>query len=115
MRTLRFLPLVALLFLVACGNDADPEGADYGNLLASPGGLIVLEEEHPTGFGRSDCFGCHEVRNMHVENRTDLPDCRDLPDPPTEGCIDLAEIQSIIRNQGEDSCALCHGNNGVEP
>jgi hypothetical protein len=36
---------------LACGSGADPQSENYGNLLASPGGLVVLEEEHPTGWG----------------------------------------------------------------
>jgi hypothetical protein len=52
---------------------------------------------------------------MHVVNRTDLPDCDTLPPGSPDPCIDLAEIQSIIRNQGESSCMLCHGTNGAQP
>ena len=74
-------------------------------MLASPGGLVLLEEEHPTGWGRPDCFGCHNVNNMHQKNRTDLPD----------EDVDLAGIRAIIENQGEASCMMCHGTNGVTP
>jgi hypothetical protein len=107
--------LIAFLLLLACGNDGGEESENYGDLLSSPGGLLVLEEEHPTGFGRPDCFACHEIRNMHVENRTSLPDCDDVEDRATEPCIDLAEIQFFIRRDKEASCALCHGDNGVGP
>jgi hypothetical protein len=93
----------ALLVLAACGSDADPQSEDYGNLLASPGGLIVLEQEHPTGWMRPDCFGCHNVNNMHQVNRTGLPDEE----------VDLPGIRAIIQNEGEDSCAMCHGDNGT--
>lgn len=102
---------LGLVLLLGCGDHASPDGDNYGNLLASPAGLIVLEEEHSTGWGRPDCFVCHNVRNMHVKNRTDLPDCDDVTG--NEPCIDLADIQSIIRDFGEDSCQLCHGENGV--
>jgi len=98
--------------LAACGNGGSQEGEDYGNLLASPGGLIVLEEEHPTGWGRPDCQTCHEVRNSHTVNRTGLANCEDVPSGTD--CIDLNAIQSIIRQQGEQSCPLCHGDNGVQ-
>ena len=41
----RTLGLLMLAFVVAgCGDDADPQSENYGNLLASPGGLIV----HPS-------------------------------------------------------------------
>ncbi len=108
-----WLALCSAAALCACGDDGGGESEDYGNLLASPAGLVVLEEEHPTGWGRPDCFLCHEIRSMHVVNRTGLPDCDDV-DPALETCLDLGEIQSIIRNGGEQSCAPCHGDNGVE-
>jgi hypothetical protein len=101
----RVLGLTLLACLVGCGSDADPQSENYGNLLASPGGLVVLEEEHPTGWTRPDCFGCHDVDNMHQVNRTGLPDDE----------VDLPGIRAIIQNQGESSCMLCHGNNGVTP
>lgn len=102
---------LAACLLVACGNDGSEEGEDYGNLLASPGGLLVLEEEHPTGFGRPDCQACHEVRNSHFENRTGLANCQDVPSGTD--CIDLELIRDIIRREGQDSCMQCHGDNGV--
>lgn len=95
------LALIALL--AACGSSGDLEGEDYGNLLASPEGLIIVEEEHPTGWTRAQCFACHEIRNIHTVNRTHLPDEQ----------IDLPAVRAIVREQGEASCALCHGDNGV--
>jgi hypothetical protein len=80
----------AALLLVGCGSGADPQSEDYGNLLASPGGLIVLEEEHPTGWMRADCFGCHNVNNMHQVNRTGLPDDE----------VDLPGIRAIFERVG---------------
>jgi len=96
-------PVLLGAALAACGSDAGPQSEDYGNLLASPGGLIVLEVEHPTGWTRPDCFGCHNVNNMHQVNRTGLPD----------DVVDLPAIREVIENQGESSCAFCHGTNGV--
>ncbi len=97
--------LGALLTGTACGSGADPQSEDYGNLLASPGGLVVLEEEHPTGWMRSDCYGCHVYKNMHQVNRTGLPDDE----------VDLPGVRAIIRSGGEASCPMCHGSNGVPP
>jgi len=87
----------------ACGDDAGHQSENYGNLLASPGGLVVLEEEHPTGWTRPECFGCHNVNEIHQNNRTGLPDDE----------VDLPGIRAIVRNQGEESCTMCHGSNGV--
>jgi hypothetical protein len=108
----RLLVCLASVALAGCGSDGPMESANYGNLLNSPAGLILVAQEHPTGWGRPDCLVCHEVRNMHVVNRTGLPDCT-----PTvqEACIDLAAIRAIIRNQGQAICTHCHGNNGVTP
>ena len=104
---MRALLTVGLMLLVmcGCGDDAGPQSENYGNLLASPSGLVLLEEEHPTGWMRPDCFGCHNINNIHQVNRTDLPDDE----------IDLPGIRAIVRNQGEASCTMCHGDNGVEP
>lgn len=109
---LRIAALLPCLLLGACGSDGPMQSEDYGNLLNSPAGLVVVEEEHPTGWGRPDCFACHEARNIHVVNRTGLPECGEAV---IEGCIDLAEIRALIRSQREASCPACHGNNGVNP
>ncbi|MEW6271147.1 MAG: hypothetical protein AB1689_17835 [Thermodesulfobacteriota bacterium] len=97
--------LLLVVALAGCGSGSDAQSEDYGNLLASPGGLIVLQEEHPSGWMRPDCFGCHAFQNMHQVNRTGLPDAQ----------VDLPGIRAIIQNQGEASCPLCHGDNGVAP
>lgn len=104
-RTLRLgAALAAVILAVGCGSNGSPQSANYGNLLASPGGLVLVEGEHDAGWGRSDCFGCHDVNNMHQINRTGLPDEE----------VDLPGINAIIANQGEQSCMLCHGTNGVQ-
>ena len=100
----RMLGLLLVLVVVSgCGSDAGPQSEDYGNVLASPGGLIVLEGEHPSGWGRPGCFGCHNVNNMHQVNRTGLPDDE----------VDLPGIRAIIQSGQETSCPMCHGSNGV--
>jgi hypothetical protein len=119
------LPLL-LALLAGCGSGAATQSENYGNLLASPGrcstsstivcgtdadcppgescnGLILVEQEHPTGWTRPDCFLCHNVNNIHQINRTGLPDDE----------VDLATVRAIVQNQGEQACPLCHGDNGV--
>lgn len=103
---------LALVLLSACGTDGSLQSEDYGNLLDSPAGLVVAEVEHPTGWGRPDCLACHETRNIHAVNRTGLPNCSDTV---TEACLDLDGIRAIVRDQGQNGCAACHGENGVEP
>jgi len=105
MKRLVFHLLLGATLLAGCGSDGETRSEDYGNILASPAGLVLLEEEHPTGWSRPDCFACHEVRNIHTINRTGLPDEQ----------ADLAGVRAIVREQGEASCSLCHGDNGVEP
>ena len=112
MRARRWMPTpgslllcACLRFLAACGSDASPQSENYGNILASPAGLVLVQEEHPTGWGRADCFACHNVNNIHQVNRTGLPDDQ----------ADLAGVRAIVQNQGESSCMMCHGTNGVAP
>ena len=107
---------LVLMLTAGCGSDGSESSANYGNILNSPAGLVLVEEEHQAGWGRAECFSCHEVRNMHTENRTGLPDCPAVSPPPATpapGCIDLASIQQTIQQQGQQSCTQCHGPNGV--
>jgi hypothetical protein len=68
-------------------------------MLDGPGALRVTAEEHPDGWGRADCAGCHAFEALH---RTGC----------TEG-IDLAAVRAEV--DAGRSCAICHGENGVEP
>ena len=92
-----------LLVAAGCGSNGGVTSENYGNILASPAGLILVQSEHPTGWGRPECFACHEVRNIHTVNRTGLPD----------DVVDLSGVQAIVASGGEGSCPQCHGNNGV--
>jgi hypothetical protein len=97
--------LFLLVVATGCGSTGGVTSENYGNLLASPQGLILVQEEHPTGWGRAECFGCHEIFNIHTINRTGLPDAE----------VDLPGVRAIVFNQGLASCPQCHGNNGVIP
>ena len=100
--------LRSALFLVlfgGCGSGPGTTSENYGNILASPSGLVLVADEHPTGWMRSDCFGCHNVNNIHRVNRTGLPDDE----------ADLAGVRAIVESGGEKSCTMCHGSNGVTP
>lgn len=109
MRTYRgilpaFWILPAVLTLAACGSDGSNQPENYGNLLATPEGLVLVHSEHPDGWGRPDCLVCHNSAFIHTVNRTGLPDSD----------IDLPGIQELVRLQGQSSCPQCHGDNGVQ-
>jgi hypothetical protein len=95
--------LFVILALAGCGSDASNSGENYGNILNSPAGLILVQEEHEAGWGRSECFSCHVNSNIHIVNRTGDP------------TLDLGAIQDLVAAEGTASCPLCHGNNGVQP
>ncbi len=97
----RWLSFAAILLGVACSEIAEDEGEDFGNILDSPGGLVLEEEEHIYGWGRSDCLMCHNLNNIHLENRTGID-------------IDVEEIQEMTYEEGESVCMSCHGTNGTE-
>ena len=99
------LSSLVLLVTAGCGSNGGVTSENYGNILASPAGLVLVESEHPTGWSRPECFACHEVRNIHTVNRTGLPD----------DVVDLANVRAIVTSGGEASCSQCHGTNGVTP
>lgn len=96
------LLLPAWAGLSSCNQSATNDGEDFGNLLTSPQGLLLTEEEHPEGWGRAECTLCHNLENIHLENRTGLP-------------IDIQAIYQQALEEGLSSCASCHGTNGVVP
>jgi hypothetical protein len=94
----RLVVLGVFVLLWSCGhNDV---GENYGDLTSTASGFVLTQEEHPQGWGRSECFACHIPANLHLVNRTSLSG------------IDLAAIRDLVRTQGETSCASCHGLNG---
>jgi mono/diheme cytochrome c family protein len=113
MKRRAFIAAWMLVMLSACGSSGEPQSEDYGNILNSPAGLVLVESEHPTGWGRPECFACHEIRNFHIVNRTGLPDCPLTPPATPIACLDLAQVRAIVLSQGGASCAQCHGPNGV--
>ena len=96
----RLILILSLLGLLGCVS-ADDGGQDFGNLFDSPEGTVLTEEEHPDGWGRSDCFFCHPIYEIHRVDRTGT------------GVLPLKEIQKLVEEEGLDSCPLCHGDNGV--
>lgn len=99
---LRFiLFLCGLLFLAGCG-DFDPSyGENFGNILATPGGLTLTQSEHTIGWGESNCLLCHQADNIHRVDRSGA------------GTLDVVEVQERVRTEGVSSCSTCHGTNGA--
>lgn len=96
------LPLLLLITLVlsSCVSEED-QGQDWGNILAGVEGLQLTEEDHPDGWGRQDCFGCHPLEVIHQEDRSGL------------GVLLLEDIREFTVQEGLASCPICHGDNGV--
>lgn len=91
---------LVLLFGSACGTEQN-DGENFGNILDSPDGLILVEEEHRFGWGRPDCFMCHNLNNIHVVDRTGTG-------------IDVEAIQEATFENGTEAfCQTCHGTNGT--
>lgn len=91
-----------ILLLVVCSGcfSGDDKGQDYGNLFESTDYLVLDAQEHPDGWGRPDCFTCHPINEIHRVDRTGSG----LP---------IKDIQNFVNDVGIDSCAICHGDNGV--
>jgi hypothetical protein len=64
-------------------------------------GLVVTPSEHPDGWGREDCGACHVLEVVHQRECT--------------AGVDYQELEQRVGADGYDSCAVCHGANGVEP
>ena len=92
---------VAMIGLVGCGKGND-DGEDFGNLIASAQGTQLTRAEHPTGWGRSECFLCHPVDEIHKVDRSGT------------GVLPLADIRRLVDRDGLSSCHLCHGDNGLD-
>jgi hypothetical protein len=91
-------PALLLLALAGCGDDPC---AGTRDLLASPSALTLTEAEHELGWGRSECFQCHQQFRIHEED-----------------CIDVAAVDGAAIDEASDpddttTCVPCHGSNGV--
>ena len=92
--------MIALLLVLLAGCADAPCGAAR-DLRLSPSGLVVTEQEHPAGWGRTECYQCHQLSRIHKE------DCVDGV------VVDGSALNDDLVGQDTTACAECHGTNGV--
>jgi hypothetical protein len=102
-RSLSCFLLLASFFMLlsACGEDNNVTGEDHGNIAASESGVILMQDEHEIGWGKTTCFDCRNSENIHQTDRTGTG-------------LNLEAIEELTKDGGLDSCATCHGTNGVQ-
>jgi hypothetical protein len=89
---------VALVILLsACA--AEKKSEYYGATTSSD--LLLSASNHPHGWTRSSCFGCHVESNIHQINRMNHPS--------------FGSAKHLVDAYGVASCRGCHGSNGVSP
>lgn len=87
--------LIILTVFNAC--DIDRQYEDYA--LTKEGDLTLAAQNHPHGFGQTQCFHCHVKANIHQVNRINSP------------VFDIAK--DLVEDRGLNSCSVCHGDNGA--
>jgi len=94
-RSTLWLALLMLFALAAAGCPSCPEVS----ILEGEEGLVLVQSEHPDGWGQADCLACHQLKTIHRRG------C-------TEG-VDLAAVRERVSEGGIEVCSDCHGDNGV--
>ena len=93
--------ILLMSVLTACGN-SPTDYENYGDITVNNNNTYeVSSANHPHGWGKSNCFLCHNINNIHREDRV------------ANSYIDLDAINDNISASGLRSCTNCHGNNGV--
>jgi len=86
---------IGLLAATLCACDDVP----CEDMTRSEAGLVVTEVEHGIGWGEASCDSCHLRATLH-----------------DRGCtpgVDLVALRALVEAEGLESCASCHGDNGV--
>lgn len=89
--------VITLVSLLGCVEVEPCES--LGDASASPGGLLITQEEHGPGWSQDECFTCHQTWNIHQF------DCI--------GGVDLEAVEALADPEDVSSCVQCHGANGV--
>lgn len=91
----------AFVLVAVAGCEVDPcAGTD--DLLSSPDGLRLVQEQHEAGWGKDACTQCHALETTHQVNCTSEPD------------LDMEAVREEAEEGSYATCAGCHGDNGVE-
>ncbi len=90
-----------LLFMAIIGCEPGDPCAAARDLMASPGGLVITPEEHELGWGRTECFQCHQSFRIHQA------DCASVV------AVDGEAIEERVDVSDTTTCVECHGSNGV--
>ena len=105
MRIITLLFLTSLgLFSFACSDDKQDKlpAEDYGDIyVANSNSFFLSEKTHEIGWGKSECFMCHNVNNIHLKDRT----------ASKRGNVTYARLK--VHENGVKACAGCHGANGI--
>jgi hypothetical protein len=91
-----FLLFLAGLLFIACG---DPQDLSEEMSTPPPIEYLLTAENHPDGYGLSECLFCHPIFKIH--QKASNPD------------VDLEQIRKMVDQLGQDSCMFCHGRNGT--
>ncbi|WP_163329452.1 cytochrome c3 family protein [Desulfurobacterium thermolithotrophum] len=106
MRKLIFI-LTGVILTYSCGGlgDANVNYKDLGVNVAVRSSPYLTAENHPDGWGKSDCLGCHQ--NFKHTMAT-----ADLSVEQYQNMIEKA-VNSVGTSKAINVCSACHGLNGV--
>ncbi|WP_456436187.1 cytochrome c3 family protein [Thermovibrio ammonificans] len=102
-----FLALGGLLFVAGCSGlgSTSVHYTDFGADYAEKGGTYLTPENHPDGWGQSDCLGCHQ-NFKHTMATVDLS--VDQYQKLIDDAVNAVGVGNAI-----GVCSACHGTNGV--
>ncbi len=99
-RAIAVCGVIVVLAMPGCAIDPC---AGVDDVLAGPGGAELTRSEHEAGWGNDACTQCHSLESTHQVNCTLEPD------------LDLEAIREEAEDGEYETCARCHGDNGVAP